>query len=82
MGRECPIEDIKDLNNQPYRAVPADPNLSVFEFDEIYHVDPVTGCGQYMLSRAEQHADKKFGLGLLVCVSAAASWCLCTLQAD
>ncbi len=68
VGRECAIADVEDLT-QYHNATPANPNMTDYEFDEVYHQDPVTGCGQYMLNRNDKYLDKKFGLGLLVCVA-------------
>ncbi|ELR15494.1 SNF2 domain containing protein [Acanthamoeba castellanii str. Neff] len=65
VDRECAIADVQDLT-QYHNAAPANPNLTDYEFDEVYHQDPVTGCGQYMLNRNDKYLDKKFGLGLLV----------------
>ncbi len=68
VDRECAIADVEDLT-QYHNATPANPNMTDYEFDEVYHQDPVTGCGQYMLNRNDKYLDKKFGLGLLVCVA-------------
>jgi hypothetical protein len=68
VDRECAIADVEDLT-QYHNATPANPNMTDYEFDEVYHQDPVTGCGQYMLNRNDKYLDKKFGLGLLVYVA-------------
>jgi hypothetical protein len=39
-----------------------------YEFEEIYHSDPVTGGGRYMLRHNDRHPETQFGLGLVVYV--------------
>lgn len=69
VGRSNPITNARDLSTyQNYNRPYVDPNPQDYEFDEVWHVDPVTNCGQYLLSRNDKYIDKKFGLGLLVYV--------------